>query len=376
MRSVVLVGIFAWALGGIGQAADEPKLVELLKKMDVFRKEVPPSQGIGEVNGFGLKDVDGKHFLFSHLRGVAIRLGVKSRSECMALLTYLNDRDPKMRIIAAEAIENVVHAYPDGFPTGDVLATDSDRHELVQRHRELSLRFVDKIEKLPAEPGAAPEKETATEGIGRLIRQLGDNAYAKREAASKELCAIGAPALAALWKAAESSVDAEIRRRAEDIAAIVTAKAEFLIESSLKPGMLLEVKDAKAEGYTPIQLAGPGNQPNRRWRLIHIGNGEYLIESALKKGVVLDVKDAKAEKGALIQLGSDAYQPGGQRENRRWKLSRTGENGECCIESVLKERLVLEVTDGKAENDTPIQLGEAGKEARQLWRLIPMDMGK
>ena len=110
--------------------------------------------------------------------------------------------------------------------------------------------------------------------------------------------------------------------------------------------------------------------------MIHIGNGEYLIESALKKGVILDVKDAKAEKGAKIQLGSDAYQPGGQRENRRWKLLHAGQYGECYIESVLKERLVLEVKDGKVESSTPIQLGEAGKEARQRWRLIPVDLGK
>lgn len=232
---------------------------------------------------------------------------------------------------------------------------------------------------LTAQPGPLrgdPRKEIATARIARLIRQLGDDAFAKREAASKELCAIGAPALAALWKAADSSGDPEIRRRAEEISARISAKAEFLIESALKPEMFLDVKDAKAESYTPIQLAGPGNQENRRWRLIHIGNGEYLIESAQKKGVILDVKDAKAEKGAIIQLGSDAYQPGGQRENRRWKLIRTGGSGECYIESVLKKGLVLEVKDGKVESNTPIQLGEAEKEAKQRWRLISVNLEK
>jgi hypothetical protein len=170
IRIVVLVGVFALALGGVGQAAERPKLAELMKKMDGFRREIPPPQGIEEDNGFVLNDVDGKGFSSGRLWGVASRLGVKTRAECMALLTYLNDRDPKMRIIAAEAIENVVHAYPDGFPTGDVLATDSDRQEMVQRHRELILRFVDKVEKLPAEPVVAPEKDRATERIASLIR--------------------------------------------------------------------------------------------------------------------------------------------------------------------------------------------------------------
>ena len=158
-RSVVLLGLFIWSVGQVCQAADEPKIADLLKTMDGFRREVPPPQGIGEMNGFTLKDVDGKDFTFSHLRGVAIRLGVKTKAECMAMLTYLNDRDPKMRIIAAQAIDNVVHAYRDGFPTGDILATDSDRQEMVQRHRELIAKFVGRINHLPAESAAAPDRK-------------------------------------------------------------------------------------------------------------------------------------------------------------------------------------------------------------------------
>ena len=73
-------------------------------------------------------------------------------------------------------------------------------------------------------------KESETERIARLVKQLGDDAFRKREAASRELEAIGAPALAALRKAAASNDDAEIRRRAErigDTIAEATAKAEL-----------------------------------------------------------------------------------------------------------------------------------------------------
>jgi hypothetical protein len=155
-----------------------------------------------------------------------------------------------------------------------------------------------------------------------------------------------------------------------------TVEGEYLIESALKPGMVLDVAGAKTEDLTPIQLAGPGNQENRRWRLISIGKGEYLIETALKKGVILDVRGATAEKGTLIQLGGSADQPEGRGTNRRWKLIPTAENGEYRIESLLKEGLVLEVKDGKAENLTPIQVGEWENEARQRWRLIRVDLGK
>ena len=63
---------------------------------------------------------------------------------------------------------------------------------------------------------ADPGKETETERIARLIKQLGNDAFREREAASKELDAIGAPALDALRKAA-SDDDPEIRQRAEQI---------------------------------------------------------------------------------------------------------------------------------------------------------------
>src|SRR5438094_479090 len=50
--------------------------------------------------------------------------------------------------------------------------------------------------------------------VERLIRQLGDPRFARREAASKALAKVGEPALAALRKAAASSDDVEVRLRA------------------------------------------------------------------------------------------------------------------------------------------------------------------
>jgi WD40 repeat protein len=65
-------------------------------------------------------------------------------------------------------------------------------------------------------PAPAQEQDKQTpdpERVATLIRQLGDGAFAKREAASKDLEAIGVPALAALKKASASD-DPEVRRRA------------------------------------------------------------------------------------------------------------------------------------------------------------------
>lgn len=57
-------------------------------------------------------------------------------------------------------------------------------------------------------------KEKTAKRVAALILQLGDDDFARREAASKELEALGEPALPALRKA-KASDDAEVRRRAE-----------------------------------------------------------------------------------------------------------------------------------------------------------------
>jgi WD40 repeat protein len=57
--------------------------------------------------------------------------------------------------------------------------------------------------------------------IQRLIRQLGSDSFAERDAASKALAAIGEPALEALRNAIETSDDAEVRRRARQVVELV-----------------------------------------------------------------------------------------------------------------------------------------------------------
>jgi uncharacterized protein (TIGR03067 family) len=71
-------------------------------------------------------------------------------------------------------------------------------------------------------PGSGDDAQR--DRIAALIRQLGDQEFAKREAASRELDAIGEPALDALRKASRDD-DAEVRRRAADILAAITGRA-------------------------------------------------------------------------------------------------------------------------------------------------------
>jgi uncharacterized protein (TIGR03067 family) len=83
----------------------------------------------------------------------------------------------------------------------------------------VGLGFVVGAEAAHAEPGQGTNRQR----IAALIRQLGDDDFEKREAASEELDAIGEPALDALRKAT-SDDDAEIRRRAEKIVGAITGR--------------------------------------------------------------------------------------------------------------------------------------------------------
>src|SRR5436309_12997666 len=73
---------------------------------------------------------------------------------------------------------------------------------------------------LPCVPVVADSDDTE---IARLVRQLGDDEFQQREAATTRLKEIGEPALDAVTKATTSS-DPEVRRRAEQIVAVIEDK--------------------------------------------------------------------------------------------------------------------------------------------------------
>jgi hypothetical protein len=89
----------------------------------------------------------------------------------------------------------------------------------------------------PASADPTPEK------VAKLIEQLGSPDFRARETASKELEAVGGPALAALKKAAESSDDAEAARRAAELAAKIARRLDN--NKTLAPTLVeLNVEDA------------------------------------------------------------------------------------------------------------------------------------
>src|SRR5262249_34386293 len=73
--------------------------------------------------------------------------------------------------------------------------------------------------------GVDPGNDAMTARVEQLIKQLGDDSFAKREAASRELETIGEPALPALRKSADTDRDPEIRCRARRVVETLAARA-------------------------------------------------------------------------------------------------------------------------------------------------------
>ena len=75
--------------------------------------------------------------------------------------------------------------------------------------------------------------------IARFVKQLGNDDFDKRQAASKELDAIGEPARVALQEAAVSSKDTEIRQS----------------DSRLMPALNAKLQIRRFEGHTDCVIA-------------------------------------------------------------------------------------------------------------------------
>jgi hypothetical protein len=168
------------------------------------------------------------------------------------------------------------------------------------------------------------------------------------------------------------TVPNRVNQSAAAVKAPQPLEGEYFIESALKAGQLIDVWSAKTDPGTRIQLGGPGDQRNRRWRLIPMGGDEYLIETVMKRNLVLEVPSEEIKEGVRIQMG-DSTTP---RAHQRWKLIRTGNNGEYAIESAATIGMGLDVIGKTGADYSPIQLGEAGTTANNRWRLIRVDLGK
>jgi hypothetical protein len=98
---------------------------------------------------------------------------------------------------------------------------------------------------------ADPAAET-----NRLVRQLGSSSFAKREAATKALRALGEKALPALKQAA-TSPDAEVRRRATQLLRPLEAKVRMQAIEEIKQSQLTpREKGRRLKAFITMGMTG------------------------------------------------------------------------------------------------------------------------
>jgi hypothetical protein len=158
-------------------------------------------------------------------------------------------------------------------------------------------------------PTTAAEKSTDAE-VAKLIKQLGSDEFAVREAATESLDKIGLPALPALRKAAKDG-DAEISRRAEELVSRIEKRGETAailapkkVKLSFKGTPVPQAVDElrKQSGYN-IVLQDPKNV--LKDRKVTLDTGEVSFWEAL---------DRLCEKAELIEdeptIGRGTTPPG------------------------------------------------------------------
>lgn len=96
----------------------------------------------------------------------------------------------------------------------------------MQSHYLLAALIVSTLAPMISLPSLADESPSK-EKIDKLVEQMGSGSFSEREKATKELAAIGVPALEALRHAVKSD-DAEVRKRAEEIIPKIERQAESL----------------------------------------------------------------------------------------------------------------------------------------------------
>lgn len=100
-----------------GEPAEKDAARKLLDTMEGYRKVDSSTErwNGGTQRTFCARDRT-VPFL-THLDGVARRLNVMTKAECVVLLPYLKDEDAKLRYIAMRALAGKVNAFPAGAST-------------------------------------------------------------------------------------------------------------------------------------------------------------------------------------------------------------------------------------------------------------------
>lgn len=237
---------------------------------------------------------------------------------------------------------------------------------------------------LPCPAGETPNKEK----LGNLIEQLGSSNFGEREKASKELEAIGLPALEALRQAAKSD-DAEVRKRAEALLPRIEMQAESIrvlapkrVHLAYKDTPLGEaVADLQKQSGYSLRLHEPDDKLKQR--KITLDTGEttfwhavalFCDKAELKEASMEDLAQP-APRGAGVPGPRRIFVPGmsGQLIFKAGKAAKApaDERGAIRIRALAKTDLFGKVPEG--EILLPLEVTPEPRLQVQIYQSIRVD---
>jgi hypothetical protein len=131
--------IALWGVGFAMTNSDDvyAQPVSLKAAIESLRKTIPEAKTISEMNGFSLADINGQQFTLTRLTTAANTLAIRSFKDPQLLLEYLDDKDPKIRYIAATVLNTKYGVYPNGMSLSDIIDIASPRHkQMIEQFRK------------------------------------------------------------------------------------------------------------------------------------------------------------------------------------------------------------------------------------------------
>jgi hypothetical protein len=111
--------------------------MSLKQQVEALRTKLPEPKTLSESNGFCIKDINGAQITMTLLGSAAKQLVISNGIDAQVLMAYLEDKDPKIRFIAAQALEYKYKATPGGMSVDDIVSLESKGHKkMVQRFRQ------------------------------------------------------------------------------------------------------------------------------------------------------------------------------------------------------------------------------------------------
>lgn len=150
----------------------------------------------------------------------------------------------------------------------------------------------------------------------------------------------------------------------------------YTIASSLDESQVIDISGGKIANTTNIQLYKSNNTDAQKWNIIHTGKSAFIITSKKDSNYCLDLANGKTSNKTNVQL----YKCNNTNA-QKFKLveifepKQTIEDGTYTINSAINENQVIDITGGKTDNGTNIQLYKFNNTKAQKWNIKHLGNG-